>query len=89
MQEATDCFDIFQMGHNKSGVFEIRPINRITEGKSVYVYCDMDTQGGGWTVNIILFFLKLVSFKTNINKISPILKSTFTDGFNADARNIS
>lgn len=47
MQKVVDCSDVLQMGHNKSGVYEIWPINRITEGKSLHVYCDMDTRGGG------------------------------------------
>uniref|UniRef100_A0A482ZBE6 U22-Saltitoxin-Pre1a_1 n=1 Tax=Phidippus regius TaxID=1905328 RepID=A0A482ZBE6_9ARAC len=50
LSKAIDCADVLQMGHNTSGVYEIWPVNRLTEGKSLYVYCDMDTNGGGWTV---------------------------------------
>ena len=41
-----DCKDVYQNGHNTSGVYTINPDNQ-TEFK---VYCDMDTDGGGWTV---------------------------------------
>ena len=41
-----DCKGAYQNGHNTSGVYTINPDNQ-TEFK---VYCDMDTDGGGWTV---------------------------------------
>ncbi|GBM76014.1 Techylectin-5A [Araneus ventricosus] len=44
-----DCDEVMQCGHNRSGVFQIWPRNRVMFG-SVYVYCDMETSGGGWTV---------------------------------------
>lgn len=50
-KKALDCADIYQMGHNKSGIYEIWPVNRVTEGKLLKVYCDMETSGGGWTVS--------------------------------------
>ncbi|KAL3885216.1 hypothetical protein ACJMK2_025304 [Sinanodonta woodiana] len=42
-----DCQDIFQMGFSKTGGYIIYP-----EGhpNGIYVRCDMDTVGGGWTV---------------------------------------
>lgn len=49
--QPVDCADILQMGYNKSGIYEIRPNNRLTEGRPLRVYCDMDTNEGGWTVS--------------------------------------
>ena len=50
-KKPVDCADLLEMGRNKSGVYEIWPMNRVMEGKSIFVYCDMDTSGGGWTVS--------------------------------------
>ncbi|GFS95574.1 techylectin-5A [Nephila pilipes] len=45
-----DCFEVLENGNNRSGVYTIYPRNRLTSGKSVDVYCDMETDDGGWTV---------------------------------------
>ncbi|KAK0395427.1 hypothetical protein QR680_001277 [Steinernema hermaphroditum] len=42
----TDCMDIKEAGNTKSGLYTV--FDGI--GKKTVVYCDMDTQGGGWTV---------------------------------------
>ncbi|GFY67660.1 techylectin-5A [Trichonephila inaurata madagascariensis] len=44
-----DCDEVLQCGLNRSGVYQIWPRNRVMVG-GVFVYCDMETSGGGWTV---------------------------------------
>lgn len=43
----TDCYDAMMEGANQSGIYAIQPINTKT---SFNVYCDMETDGGGWTM---------------------------------------
>ncbi|CAI9619703.1 unnamed protein product [Staurois parvus] len=43
----TDCSNHHYKGEQSSGVYTIVPS---TGGTAVDVYCDMDTEGGGWTV---------------------------------------
>ncbi|XP_022238360.1 techylectin-5A-like isoform X2 [Limulus polyphemus] len=45
----TDCAQVFLNGHRTSGVYRIWPTPWETVG-SLNVYCDMNTDGGGWTV---------------------------------------
>ncbi|XP_015671662.1 angiopoietin-4-like [Protobothrops mucrosquamatus] len=42
-----DCTDVLQSGFNLSGVYTLQ-INNLTEPKKAF--CDMETDGGGWTV---------------------------------------
>ena len=44
---AKDCDDVLQSGYNKSGMYAIYLVE---ERKFVSVYCDMETDGGGWLV---------------------------------------
>lgn len=43
-----DCYDIYQNGERRTGVYEIYPFPDIS--KPAEVKCDMDLLGGGWTV---------------------------------------
>ena len=42
----SDCSDLFKSGHTQSGVYSVNPDG----SESFNVYCDMRTDGGGWTV---------------------------------------
>ncbi|GBM44645.1 hypothetical protein AVEN_214179-1 [Araneus ventricosus] len=60
-EKPSDCSEILASGSNKSGVYTIWPGERNATGKPLKVYCDMETEGGGWTVilvivNVTLYF---------------------------------
>ena len=62
-----DCSDL-KYKRSKSGVYRIYPDNV----KSFKVYCDMETDGGSWTVIIIQSFLLFVYICINVG--NPIIK---------------
>ncbi|GFU10352.1 techylectin-5A [Nephila pilipes] len=46
----THCEGLLRSDKKKSGIYTIWPKNRVTENRPIEVFCDMDTDGGGWTV---------------------------------------
>ena len=46
MTVARDCQELFSAGFKESGVYTVNPTNKA----SFEVFCDMKTDGGGWTV---------------------------------------
>ena len=45
--KAKDCIDLLRRGYKKSGVYGVS-----VGGQNIFLYCDMETHGGGWTVII-------------------------------------
>ncbi|XP_076352428.1 uncharacterized protein LOC143247289 isoform X2 [Tachypleus tridentatus] len=44
---ASNCFELLREGNNVSGIYRIRPSHAL---RPIFVFCDMQTDGGGWTV---------------------------------------
>lgn len=64
-----DCLQIMKNGNGKSGVYTIY-INS-DRSKPLEVYCDMDTDGGGWLVRMTLYYT--LEMNENINENTFIL----------------
>ncbi|KAK4319026.1 hypothetical protein Pmani_010005 [Petrolisthes manimaculis] len=47
LSEAEDCWELHKRGKNQSGVYRIKPLY---SPHPFFVYCNMETDGGGWTV---------------------------------------
>ena len=50
-----DCLEVRDMGFNTSGVYHITPIGVY---RGFDVYCDMETDNGGWLVSSLTQLIK-------------------------------
>ncbi len=65
---AFDCLDVLrEHPDSKSGLYRIYP-----SGQSVFAFCDMETDGGGWTVRHQDFSTIVFFFKCNLTSYSGL-----------------
>ncbi|GBM43985.1 hypothetical protein AVEN_187587-1 [Araneus ventricosus] len=48
-----DCEEVLEADHNEGGVYTVWTRSRVTGDRRLEVFCDMDTDGMGWTVRTI------------------------------------
>ena len=49
-----NCLNLLERGHTTSGIFTIYPCDECDEKlRSLEVFFDMETSGGGWTLRLI------------------------------------
>lgn len=68
-----DCLQIMRNGNKKSGIFTVYVNN--DRSKPVEAYCDMETDGGGWLVNIYLSVWPSI-YLTNEEKCDAVVNET-------------
>ncbi|GBM64596.1 Techylectin-5A [Araneus ventricosus] len=50
ISKPVDCEEILHSGQTETGIYTVWPRSRVLIDKPLQVSCDMDTDGGGWTV---------------------------------------
>ena len=55
-----DCLEVRDMGFNTSGVYHITPIGVY---RGFDVYCDMETDDGGWLVSSLTQLVGTLQFR--------------------------
>ena len=68
----TDCYELLQAGRTQSGVYTINP-----DGKNEFeVFCDQQTNGGGWVVfqkrfhGLVDFFRDWASYRVGFGNLT-------------------